>query len=216
MVLGTEYYIDAIVSDPSTGEPTTADSPPEINIFEDDNDTPILTTAMTERTGQTGQYRVKIDLTTANGFEVGKSYAVRVSSVVGGVTRWVIIQNFIIDSMTPLQVASTLPPVPLDPDFVPTMVLSEPINPGSIDDTLGVNSDYEFKELVTQFYNQETKTWDTPDVSIVPLDVRAEVAIQQESIDVYNSQLEEYNTEYNLQKEVQWRLHCAEKLIDNS
>lgn len=84
--LGETITIDFATHAPTTGAVTDADSTPTVEVFEDANDTPILTPAATKRTAKTGNYRVQVACTAGNGFEAGKSYNVVVSATVGGVT----------------------------------------------------------------------------------------------------------------------------------
>lgn len=84
--LGETITIDFATHAPSTGQVTDADSTPTVEVFEDANDTPILTPTATKRTAKTGNYRVQVACTAGNGFEAGKSYNVVVSATVGGVT----------------------------------------------------------------------------------------------------------------------------------
>jgi hypothetical protein len=141
----------------------------------------------------------------------------------GGLTAedvWTYSIRELTDTMEILtQVASVMKPVyPIDENFEPTMASPAPLNPGSIDDTCGANSSYEFKDFVVAYYDQPTKTWTTRpgEEALVPLDVRADVAVQQEAIDIYNSQLADYQQEYNIQREIQWRALCAQRLIDET
>lgn len=84
--LGSTLTLDFVVTNPNTGAAATADSV-TVRVFEDANDTPILTPSATQRSGFTGDYRVQIACTTGNGFEtLGKTYNVVVEVVFGGVT----------------------------------------------------------------------------------------------------------------------------------
>jgi hypothetical protein len=76
---------DAVFHDPDTANKHNADSTPVFNVFEDANDTPILLNqSMTQRGGFVGCYRGTFAPSTANGFEVGKSYNVHVYGTVTG------------------------------------------------------------------------------------------------------------------------------------
>ncbi len=79
-------YLDFITSSPTTGAAADADTTPTCEVFEDATDTAILTPTVTKRTSKTGDYRVAVVCTAANGFEAGKSYNVIGSATVGGVT----------------------------------------------------------------------------------------------------------------------------------
>jgi hypothetical protein len=87
-------YADFITSSPTTGAATDADSLPTCEVFEDATDTSILSPTVVKRTGKTGNYRVPIACTTANGFEAGKSYNVVVSATVGTIAAKAVIQTF--------------------------------------------------------------------------------------------------------------------------
>ena len=87
-------YVDFITSSPTTGAAIDADSTPTCEVFEDATDTAILSPTVVKRTGKTGNYRVPIVVTAANGFEVAKSYNVVVSATVGAVAAKAIVQTF--------------------------------------------------------------------------------------------------------------------------
>jgi len=87
-------YVDFITSSPTTGAATDADSTPSCEVFEDATDTGIITPTPVKRTGKTGDYRVQIDCTAANGFETAKSYNVVVSATVGGIAAKSVISSF--------------------------------------------------------------------------------------------------------------------------
>lgn len=86
---------DFIVSNPETGELQDADSTPTCDVYEDATDTPIYSPTVTQRTALTGHYRVPIAVTTANGFEEGKSYNVVVSATVSGISTKVVLASFV-------------------------------------------------------------------------------------------------------------------------
>lgn len=69
-----------------TGEPTDADSVPTYRVYEDETATPILTGSMAllDSANTDGWYSEQITCSAANGFEAGKSYRIRIASVVGG------------------------------------------------------------------------------------------------------------------------------------
>jgi hypothetical protein len=87
-------HFDFITSSPTTGAVVDADVLPTCELFEGANDTPILTPTVVKRSGKTGNYRVQINCTAANGFEAAKSYAVVVSATVGTVVAKARIGNF--------------------------------------------------------------------------------------------------------------------------
>lgn len=93
--LGQTITLDFVTSAPSTGAASTASST-TVRVFEDASDTAILTPTATERSGYAGDYRAQVVCTTANGFEVGKSYNVVVEATVGGVTARAVIASFVV------------------------------------------------------------------------------------------------------------------------
>src|SRR4051812_2501271 len=86
-------YVDFITSS-STGAAVDADSTPTCEVFEDATDTAILSPTVVKRTSKTGNYRIPVACTTANGFEVGKSYNVVVSATIGGVAAKAVAARF--------------------------------------------------------------------------------------------------------------------------
>lgn len=87
-------YLDFIASSPTTGAAADADSTPTAEVFEDATDTAVLSPTVTKRTSKTGNYRVPVACTAANGFEAGKSYNVVASATVGGVAAKAVIGRF--------------------------------------------------------------------------------------------------------------------------
>jgi hypothetical protein len=85
--------LDFVTSSPTTGDAETATSV-TVRVFEETTDVPILTPTATERSGYTGNYRVQVACTTANGFEEGKSYSVVAEAIVEGVAAKAVISNF--------------------------------------------------------------------------------------------------------------------------
>lgn len=73
---------------PSTGAAVDADAAPGYRVYEDETGTPILTGSMAllDDANTVGFYSEQITLSAANGFEAGKSYCIRITEVVGGVT----------------------------------------------------------------------------------------------------------------------------------
>lgn len=93
--LGQTLVVDFVTSLPTTGAAATATSA-TVRVFEDASDTAILTPTATERSGYTGNYRVSIACTSANGFEVGKSYNAIAEAVIGGVTARGVVASFVL------------------------------------------------------------------------------------------------------------------------
>lgn len=74
--------------DVSTGAETDADAVPSYRVYEDETETPLLTGNMAKLDdgNTTGHYSEQISLSSANGFERGKCYSIRITATVGGVT----------------------------------------------------------------------------------------------------------------------------------
>lgn len=76
------------------GSVSDADSLPTAEVFEDATDTTVAALTVTKRTNKTGNYRVPVPCTTANGFELGKTYNVVVSATVSGVSSKGVVATF--------------------------------------------------------------------------------------------------------------------------
>jgi hypothetical protein len=96
--LGNIITLDFTTSNPLTGSVQDADIPPTCEIFENDTDIAILSPVITKRTGKIGDYRVLIEATTGNGFEIDQSYNVIVSVTVNSVSAKSRIGSFTLDS----------------------------------------------------------------------------------------------------------------------
>lgn len=72
---------------PSTGAATDADAVPTYRVYEDETATPILTGSMAllDSANTAGFYSEQITLSSANGFEKGKSYNIYVTATVGSI-----------------------------------------------------------------------------------------------------------------------------------
>jgi archaellum component FlaC len=90
--------LDFTTHNPFSGAVQDTDSLPICEIFEDDNDTAILTPIVTKRTGKIGNYRISIEATVINGFEIGKSYNVIISATVHTISAKSRIDSFVLDS----------------------------------------------------------------------------------------------------------------------
>jgi len=90
--------LDFTTHNPFTGAVQDTDSIPTCKIFEDDNDSAILIPTVTKRVGETGNYRISIEATVANGFEIGKSYNVIISATVNTISAKSRIDSFVLDS----------------------------------------------------------------------------------------------------------------------
>lgn len=82
--LGNNLTFSICTHDPDTGVLTDADSAPAYRIYEDETATAILTGTMAklDDSNTTGFYSELVACTTANGFEVGKSYNIYISATV--------------------------------------------------------------------------------------------------------------------------------------
>lgn len=96
--LGDTLYFDFTTHDPLSGNSSNADVLPTSEVFENDTDVAILTPLVSLRVGKTGDYRIQVDATVGNGFEVGKSYNIVATATVNGVTGKSRIANFTLDS----------------------------------------------------------------------------------------------------------------------
>ena len=76
-------YLDFITSD-TTGAAADADELPTYEVFENATDTALTVSGGTlaKRTDKTGNYRITLPVTAANGFEVDKTYNVVASAVI--------------------------------------------------------------------------------------------------------------------------------------
>ena len=92
---------------PATGAAVDADAVPGYRIYEDETGTPIMTGSMAllDDANTVGFYSEQIQLTTANGLEKGKSYHIRITGVVGGVTG-VLIHSFQMEAEVDANVVS--------------------------------------------------------------------------------------------------------------
>lgn len=93
-------YLDFITSS-GTGAAADADSLPTAEVFEDATDTTVYALTVVKRTSKTGDYRVAIACTAANGFEAGKSYNVIASATVGGVAAKAVVGRFQVRAKSP-------------------------------------------------------------------------------------------------------------------
>jgi hypothetical protein len=88
VVIGKNLTFTITTHDPDTGELTDADALPVYRVYEDETAIAILTGTMTllDAANTTGFYSELIACTTANGFEVDKSYNIYISAIVDGDT----------------------------------------------------------------------------------------------------------------------------------
>jgi hypothetical protein len=95
--LGQTFTKDFTLRSP-TGLLSDADSTPTCAVYEDTTTTAILSPTCTKRGTNTGNYYFQVAVTTANGFEIGKSYNIRILATVGGVQDAAIVDTFVIDT----------------------------------------------------------------------------------------------------------------------
>jgi hypothetical protein len=93
--IGQTITLDFVTHRGDTGAITDADSTPTSEVFEDANDTAILTPTVTKRASKTGNYRLQVACTVANGFELGKSYNVVASATVNTVAGKAVVATFV-------------------------------------------------------------------------------------------------------------------------
>jgi hypothetical protein len=92
--------------------------------------------------------------------------------------------------------------VPLPTEvFSPAVVFSNPLT-------------CPFAETFVGYYNIETKTWRDGDPGSLPLDMKAEVLLQQTAYDDYLSELSAWNITYNDARWAEYRKYLAQTLID--
>ncbi len=92
--LDEAIYVEAISSS-STGAAADADSTPTFAVYEESTDTDIgIGGNMTKRTSLTGNYRASFTASAANGFELGKWYAVIGSATIGGIATKGVLARF--------------------------------------------------------------------------------------------------------------------------
>ena len=84
VVLGDNLVFSICTHDPDTGVLTDADGAPAYRIYEDETATAILTgeMAVLDTGNTTGFYTEKVACTTANGFEINKSYTIYIEATV--------------------------------------------------------------------------------------------------------------------------------------
>lgn len=112
-------YFDFITSS-STGAAADADSTPTAEVFEDATDTAILSPTVTKRTSKTGNYRIPVACTAANGFEEGKTYNVVASATVGAVAAKAVVATFQVRSSVLVSVGTGTGQISLSAGLVTT------------------------------------------------------------------------------------------------
>lgn len=84
VVLGENLTFSICTHDPDTGVLTDADGAPSYRLYEDETATAILTGSMAklDDANTTGFYTEQVACTTANGFELNKSYTIYIEATV--------------------------------------------------------------------------------------------------------------------------------------
>jgi hypothetical protein len=102
-MFGTAHIDDLIpvsmqVSQASTASEYDATGSPTYRVYEQLTDTPILTgsLALIDDANTVGFYGAEIEISAANGFEVGKFYVVRVAATVDSVDAAGIVERFVV------------------------------------------------------------------------------------------------------------------------
>lgn len=84
VIIGNDLVFSITAHDPDTGVLTDADAPPDYWLYEDENDTEILSGTMAKFDAKTGHYTELVACTIANGFEDGKTYTIFIDATVDG------------------------------------------------------------------------------------------------------------------------------------
>jgi len=92
--LGTTIVRDFMVTDPTTGAMTNADSLPTCEVYDSSDTVFIAPTVALRDAGVPGHYRVPLAVTVGNGFEEGQTYTAFVTVIVGGVTSKAVLASF--------------------------------------------------------------------------------------------------------------------------
>jgi len=105
ITIGTILTLRFMTRDATSGQLTDADSLPTTAVYEDANDTPILSPVPVNY--GTGLYRVSVDTAAANGFDVGSGYSVLVTAAVGGFEDTTVLATFVIEDVITQPVSGT-------------------------------------------------------------------------------------------------------------
>jgi len=142
-------HFDVITSDPATGAATDADSTPTFEVFEEATDTDIgVGGNLTKRTSKTGNYRGTFTASAANGFEVGKFYAVVASATVDTVVGKVTARQF---RIVAAEATAGMPPVTVN-DKTGFKLASDGLDSISTTAPTGVASN--FREMLVQTWRR--------------------------------------------------------------
>ncbi len=110
--------LDLPTHDPLTGNVADADALPTVEVFEDENDSPIYLPGVAKRVDKVGDYRVSIIASLAYGFEVGRSYNVIGVATVNGITRKIRVGSFTLDSKRNADLDEIVTPIKAQTDKI--------------------------------------------------------------------------------------------------
>lgn len=99
------------------------------------------------------------------------------------------------------------------PTFVP-VTDPKPEAPMSLFDKFGkIETNPDYYAVFNNRYDVASKTWDTPDLTIVPQTLRDDVAAWVIVLENYDAALTEWYVELELQKDLQWRFKLADAIL---
>jgi len=112
-------------------------------------------------------------------------------------------------------IATNIIPPSIPDSFEPAMYLyPEPEAVASMDETFGNSSDYDNSTIFLTYYDQDGKVWTTDSLVTVPELVRIDVANHQALLDAYDDDYAEWLREKAIQREIQWRVKVAKRLME--
>ena len=182
MELGTHYSIDDTLTIPfqtrnSSGAEVDADALPTYQIYEQGGTTALSglpAAAKRDDANTTGYYEAAVPLSTANGFEAGKSYTIRKRAVIGGVAV-VVVDTFAITGAAPTLFAASPAGYPTTTDLEDRLVEAGITPPSSGTMQSALNAAIEAWERATEwkpFLNAASTTstrWFSPKGSILDI-----------------------------------------------
>ena len=102
MIIGEPVTLNFPTHDPHTGQVQDADFLPTCQVFQNNDNTPLLTPLVVKIVAQTGLYRVTFMANSTNGFQIGSNYNVDVTATVAGIQAKSRIGQFIVQAGYPL------------------------------------------------------------------------------------------------------------------
>lgn len=97
--------------------------------------------------------------------------------------------------------------------FVPTTDPA-PVAPMSLFDKFGkIENNPDYYDVYNNRYDVASRTWDTPDLIIVPTLLRDNVSAWVVILDNYDAALTEWKINLELQKDLQWRFKLADAIL---